>query len=88
MDTILRSLKISELSSRILLYEMENTSLMKELSSKGTNTGRRIQLYKRGERLDFEYREAQNDLKWLRAEERLRRPDRVLQAAAPQSAQR
>jgi hypothetical protein len=65
-----------------MLYELENASLMRELSSKGTNTGRRMQIFRRGERLDFEYRQALNDLKWLKAEERLRRPDRMFQASA------
>lgn len=75
MQTSLRSVRIQELSIRISHFETENDFLMKELSSRGTKVGRRIQIYKRGEQLDFEYRHAINDLRWLQAEERLHRPD-------------
>ena len=75
MNGKLRRLQINELKARIVLYELENSALIKELRSSNTSTGRRAEIYRRRPRLEFEHREAVNDLAWLTAEERLRRPD-------------
>jgi hypothetical protein len=82
MDGILRRLKINELRARILLYELERAALLRELRSSGTSNGRRAEIYRRQPRLEFEHIEAVNDLGWLEAEERLRRPDRQFQVSA------
>ena len=82
MNRILRRLKIKELRARILLYELDNAALLRELRSSGTSNGRRAEIYRRQRRLEFEHIEAVNDLGWLEAEERLRRPDRQFQVSA------
>jgi hypothetical protein len=79
MNGKLRRLKINELKAKILLYELENSALMRELRSSNTSTGRRAEIYRRRPRLEFEYTEALNDLAWLTAEDRLQRPDSVEQ---------
>lgn len=75
MDGILRQLKIQELRSRILLYELEHSALLRELRSSKTSTGRRAEIYRRQPRMAFGYRQAINDVHWLEAEERLGRPE-------------
>jgi len=75
MNGKLRRLKINELKARILLYELENSALIRELRSSNTSTGRRGEIYRRRPRLEFEHTEAVNDLAWFTAEERLQRPD-------------
>jgi len=75
MDEILRRLKINELKAKIVLCELEQAALLKELRSAGTSNRRSAEIYSRGPRLKLEHIEAMNDLKWLEAEERLRRPD-------------
>ena len=81
MNGKLRRLKINELKARILLYELENSALIRELRSSNTSTGRRAEIYRRLPRLKFEHTEGVNDLAWLTAEDRLQRPDVQLQAA-------
>ena len=75
MNGKLRRLKINELKARILLYELENSALIRELRSSNTSTGHRAEIYRRRPQLEFEHTEAVNDLAWLSAEERLQRPD-------------
>jgi len=75
MNSKFRRLKINELKARILLYELENSALIRGLRSSNTSTGRRAEIYRRRPRLEFEHTEAVNDLAWLSAEERLRRSD-------------
>ena len=82
MNRILRRLKIKELRARILLYELDNAALLRELRSSGTSNERRAEIYQRQPRLRCEHIEAVNDLGWLEAEERLRRPDRIFQVSA------
>jgi len=79
MDSILRRLKLNELKARILLYEREHSTLLNELKSMETSTERRGQIYRRQPQLWKEHTEALNDVEWLTAEDRLRRPDRKLQ---------
>jgi hypothetical protein len=79
MNSKLRRLKINELKAKILLYELENSAVMRELRSSHTSTGRRAEIYRRRPRLEFEHTEALNDLAWLTAEDRLQRPDSVEQ---------
>ena len=74
MDGILRRLKINELKAKIVLCELEQATLLKELGNAGTSNQRRAEIYRRGPRLKHERIEAVNDLNWLEAEERLRRP--------------
>ena len=83
MDNILRQLRIQELKSRILLYELESSALIRELRSAKTSTGRRAEIYRRQPRMICEHREAINDLRWLEAEERLQRPDRESELSMP-----
>jgi hypothetical protein len=61
--------------ARILLYELEQPALLRELRSSSTSTGRRAEIYRRQPHLKFDHTEAVNDLAWFTAEERLRRPD-------------
>jgi hypothetical protein len=79
MDGTLRRLKISELKAKILLYELEHSALIRELRTTGTSNQRRAEIYLRLPQLKFERTEAVNDLAWLNAEERLQRPDPVIQ---------
>lgn len=82
MDGILRRLKINELKAKILLCEIENAALLRELRSTKTHKKRRAEIYRRQPRLWVEHLEATNDLKWFEAEERLRRPDLATQITA------
>jgi len=75
MDGILRRLKINELKAKVVLCELEQGALLKELRAAGTSNQRRAEIYHRGPQLKQELIDAVNDLKWLEAEERLRRPD-------------
>ena len=77
MDGILRRLKLNELKATIALCESEQTVLVRELRAAATSNQRRAEIYQRGPRLKRELSEAVNDLKWLEAEERVRRSDRV-----------
>lgn len=79
MDCTQRRLRIQELKARILLYELEHSALLRELRSMKTSTQRRAEIYRRQPRLRSEHTETVSDLEWLRAEERLRRPDREFQ---------
>ena len=86
MNGKFRRLQINELKARIVLHELENSALIKELSSSNTSTGRRAEIYRRRPRLEFEHREAVNDLAWLTAEDRLQRPDPFDQVPTANSA--
>ena len=77
MNSKFRRLKINELKARILLYELENSALIKELRSSNTSTDRRAEIYRRWPRLKVEHMEAVNDLAWFTAEDRLQRPDPI-----------
>jgi len=77
MDGKLRRFKITELKAKILLYELEHSTLIRELRTTGTSNQRRAEIYCRLPRLKFERTEAKNDLAWLTAEDRLRRTDPV-----------
>jgi hypothetical protein len=82
MDNLIRHLKMNELKATILLCELERASLQRELGSAATTNDRRAWIRKRMQCQDAQYKESQNDLKWLRAEERLRRPDREFRISA------
>jgi len=86
MNGKLRRLKINELKARILLYELENSALIRELRTSNTSTGRQGEIYRRRPRLEFEHTEAVNDLAWFTAEDRLQRPDPVDQVPTENSA--
>ena len=79
MDGKLRQLKINELKAKTLLYELEHAALIRELRTTGISNQRRTEIHRRMPRLKFERAEAVNDLAWLTAEDRLRRPDPVNQ---------
>jgi len=79
---MLRQFRMNELKARILLYELEHSALVRELRKTGTSNQRRAEIYRRMPRLKFERAETKNDFAWLNAEERLRRPERLLQVSA------
>ena len=79
MEQKLRRIKITELKARLVLYELESSALIRELGTRGTSTQRRAEIYLRRPRLKFELTEALNDLAWLTAEDRLKRPDSINQ---------
>jgi len=82
MDGILRRLKINELKARVVLCELEQAALLRELRTSGTSNERRAEIYRRAPRLKLELANAVNDLTWLQAEERLGRPDTAAQLVA------
>jgi hypothetical protein len=79
---MMRRLKINELKAKILLYQVEHSALVRELRTTGTTNQRRAEIHRRLPQLKFERTEAKNDVAWLTAEERLRRPERLLQMSA------
>jgi len=79
MDGKLRQLKIIELKAKVVLYELEQAALLRELRTTSTSNERRAEIYRRRPRLKFEHTEAVNDLAWFSAEERLLRSVKVAQ---------
>jgi hypothetical protein len=75
MDSIIRPLKIQELTARLFLYELENRCLSRDLASPLTSNDRRAEIHQRKTALENERRNAICELEWTQAEERLGRPD-------------
>ena len=82
MENLIRHLKINELKGKVVLWELERFTLQNELAWAKTTNNRRAWIRRRMQLQDFEHRAAQNDLSWLQAEERLRRPDRETKISA------
>jgi hypothetical protein len=76
MDHIIRRLKIAELQAIILRHDLERRLLNMELASFETTTERRGWIFRRLSDQELEDLGALKDIEWLKAEERLRRPDR------------
>ena len=65
MDGILRRLKINDLKAKIVLCDLENAALIRELRTPGTSNQRRAEIYRRRPRLKSEHMAALSDLEWL-----------------------